>query len=561
MERNPKEIACNDYDLIVVGGGINGAAIAWEAVLRGLRVALFERSDFGWATSSNSAKIGHCGMRYLQHGDIKRLRESMRERNTLVQNAPHLVDSQPFIMPVHGHGVKGRETVGFYLRVYDWLSTAKKSFPDPGRRIADSGMLASPEVERIMPGVARNKLTGAGIWQEGQMHNTERLLMAYLRAAEAQGLKLANYASVDRLLQKDGNIVGVSVTDLTTGDCFEVSSSVVVNAAGPWVLKTLTSSELDASDYGIYASKAFSLLTRSFTDDTAFTFPIKPMYSDKKALIDKGSSMQFAIPWRDSTMVASLHLACTTEEPESIIVTEDEIDIYLEMINDGYPAAALTRNDIRNVLWGIIPAEEKGSAAPLKHYKIIDHSVEDSIRGLLTVVGVKYTTSRDIAEKTLDLAAGQFNSPVGKSRSSSTPLWGGDIDRIDTFMVDTVSKYKDRLPEPVTRRMARAYGTGISEVVALIEDAPELAEFVVDTDITRAEVLYAVRVEMAKSLADVVLRRTEMGSLDRPSDAALYDTANVIAQELGWDQSAIDAGVEEVKRFFNERPARLGVAA
>ena len=561
MHRHLEDIARTPHDLVVIGGGINGAAVAWEAVLRGLRVALLERADFGWATSSNSAKIGHCGMRYLQHGDVKRLRESTRERNNLVRNAPHLVDSQPFLMPVYGHGVKGRETVGAYLRLYDLLSRSKGAFEDPGRRIERSRMIGPDEVEAMMPGVPKEGLTGAGLWQEGQMHNTERLLLAYLRAAEARGLKLANYASVDRIRQRDGNVVGVSVRDVRGGQSVEVDAAVVVNASGPWALGTLTDGQLAASDYGIFASKAFSLLTRSFTTDTAFTFPIRQMYTDKKALVDKGASMQFAIPWRDSTMIASRHLGVSSEEPESIVVTDREIEEYLELVNEGYPAASLTREDIRNVPWGIIPAEERGSAAPLKHYKIIDHSAEDSIGGLLTVVGVKYTTSRDIGEKTVDLAARQLARPVGRSVSATTPLWGGDIERIDDFHADAVARHAERFPEGVVRRLARAYGTGIEEIVALVDEDPELARCIEGTETTRAEVVHAVRREMALTLADVVLRRTDMASLERPGEAALRETAALVAAELGWDEATAEANARAVAAFFDERPARLGVAA
>ncbi|MEO0344792.1 MAG: glycerol-3-phosphate dehydrogenase/oxidase [Pseudomonadota bacterium] len=561
MQRSLESMAGGVYDIAVIGGGINGAAIAWDATLRGLRVALFEREDFGWATSSNSAKIGHCGMRYLQHADLKRLRESMRERNYLVQNAPHLVDSQPFIMPVYGHGVKGKEIFGLYLRIYDWLSTAKKRFADPARRIANSGMIRPDEVRAIMPGVDANRLTGAGIWQEGQMHNTERLLLAYLRAGVERGLDIANYAEVTKVRHSDGKATGLSVRDRVTGTSFDVDAPVVINASGPWALETLNESGLTAADYGIYASKAFSLLTKQFTDGVAFTFPIKPMYSDKKAIVDKGSSMQFAIPWRDSTMIASLHLASGTEKPEDIVITDDEIDAYIEMINEGYPQAELKREDVRNVLWGIIPAEEQGSAAPLKHYKIVDHGAHNDLAGLVTVVGVKYTTARDVAQKSVDLVGKYMNKSVGVSRSSSTPLWGGDIDRLDEFVANAVQKNSDHLPESIVTRLCRSYGTGLTEITALIQSQPDLATCITGTEITRAEIVYAIRDEMARTLADVVLRRTDMGSLEHPGGQALRDTAALMADYLDWDNDTIDEMVSEVEVFFEQRPARLGLAA
>lgn len=559
MNRRFDQLAGREFDLVIIGGGINGAAIAWDAVLRGLSVVLLERADFGWATSSNSAKIAHSGMRYLQHADFKRMRESVRERNRLVANAPHLVDSMPFLMPVYGHGVKGRETVSIYLKLFDWLSLDRKQFDDPDRRIPDSEIGPPRRAIELMPGIAEQGLSAAALWQEGQMHNTERLLWAYVRAAAERGAEAVNYAEVTRIHFDGARTSHVSVVDRLTGRSIDIPAGHVVNATGPWALESLTAAGLGKSDYGIYLSKAFSLLTRRFTDGTAFTFPIEPMYRDKQALVDKGSSMQFAIPWRDSTMVASLHLACE-DDPASVTITDAEIDTYIERINAGYPPARLSRADVRHILWGIIPAEDKDSAAPLKHYRIIDHRALDGVEGLTTVVGVKYTTSRDVAENTVDAVVRQLGKGARRSSSAGTPLWGGDIERIGDFAREKHAQHAARYGAEVVRRLVRNYGSGIDEVIALADAEAPLRTTLPGTRVLRAEVAFAVRHELALTLADVVLRRTDLGSLERPSDEAIAECADLMATELGWSSEVRAEMIRQLDEFYERRAERLGLA-
>ena len=561
MKRDIDTWANQSFDIVIIGGGINGSAVAWEAALRGYSVALVERGDFGWATSSNSAKIAHCGMRYLQHADLNRMKTSIRERINLVQNAPQLVDSLPFIMPVYGHGIKGKEAVATYLKVYDLLSRQKAQLSDPDRRVKNSGMLPPDDVLAIMPGISMEGLTGAGIWQEGQMHNTERLLLAYLKSANSQGAKIANYADVTEITHENNRVTGVKIDDLHGGNSITVRAELVINATGPWAVHSLLSEELrHSSTYGIHASKAFSLLTKSFTNSVAFTFPIKPMYADKKALIDKGCSMQFAIPWRDSTMVASLHLACETDNPDNISITAEEISMYIELINEGYPKANLSHADIKNILWGIIPAEEKGSAAPLKHHKIIDHQKTDDLSGLLTIVGVKYTTARDVAEETIAIAEKSLELRKTASTSAERPLFGGDIARISEFQNEALIEYSPKVQNETVIRLTRTYGTEISAIMKLVEEHHELGEQIADTGILRAEVIYAMRYESALTLADVILRRTQMGSLERPSDIALEDTASLMANELHWSDAVKEKMISNIQDFYSERYRFLGLA-
>lgn len=543
MKREIRTLADGACDILIIGGGINGAACALDASLRGLKVALLERDDFGAATSANSAKIAHSGIRYLQHADFPRMRESIRERNLLIQNAPYLVRSQPVLFPTYGHGLKGKEVMSAYVRIYDLLSPERRRFKDPARRIPNATMLPKEKVLEIAPGLNPRNLTGAAVWQEGQIHNTERLVMAMLRTAERAGARIANYAEVTKLLVEDGAVTGVEAVDRQSGDRFAVRARLIINASGPWINRTLRLSGALDKSY-VAGSKAFSLLTRSLSDTHVLSFSTRAMYEDKKALVDKGASIQFAIPWRGHSLIGSLHLPAG-DDPEKVGISEEEIESYLAMINEGYPAAKLRRSDVKRVLWGMIPGEQSGSAAPEKHFRIIDHEQEDALEGLVSVAGVKLTTSRDVAERTIDLACRKLGRPAAPSRARATPLWGGDIEFIEDFRREAMTALSF-LPESQARRLLDSYGTEHDAILRLAEGRPELLAPLPGSDVIRAEVVHAVEEEMALSLADVVLRRTDLGSLEYPGREALEACASLMAERLNWDEGRIAREIDEV---------------
>ena len=549
MKRNIQDLINNDYDLAIIGGGIYGAACAWDASLRGLKVALLERDDFGWSTSSNSAKIAHSGLRYLQHVDFKRMRESIRERNLILQRAPHLINSQPYLLPIYGHGIKGRETMSIYIRVYDLFSPDRHWFKDAARRIPDSYMISKEEVLRIAPDLNSKNLTGGAVWYEGQMHNTERLLLAYMRSAAERNASLANYAEVVGFLKSGDAVTGVQVKDRITNETFSVRAKAVINASGPWIADTLNLSGKPFAKPHVHASKAFSLLTRSLCDDYALTFPIKPMYEDRQAIIDKKSSLSFAIPWRGYSLIGSLHLPCD-DDPAKVTITEDEIQTYIDLINEGYPAAKLSREDVRHVLWGIVPADAPNSAAPLKHYQILDHAKEDQLNGLISVVGVKYTTARDVAEKVIDLAFKKLGKTAVPCTTQNVPLWGGDIDYLDDFKQQAIESESQRLSTDIILHLINTYGSNYSRVLSYLEENPAWAAVIPDSNILQVEVIHAVRDEMAHKLVDVVLRRTDLASLEYPGEEALRACANLMAQELGWSDSRIEAEMQDVEKAY-----------
>jgi len=549
MKRNFSQFCDQDYDILIIGGGIYGIACAREAAFRGLKVGLVEKNDFGGQTSANSAKIAHSGMRYLQHLDIIRMRESIRERNNMHQLAPHLVESQPFLMPVYGHGIKGKETFSIYMKIYDWLSPERKRFKDPYRKVPDSRFITKEEVISIFPDVEQKGLTGAIIWYEGQMQNTERLSFAMLASAEKAGAIFLNHAEVTGFVVENNAIKSVTIKDSVKGLSRIVSCPFVINASGPWSKNIFKLIDHPIRDHGIYASKAFSLLTRSVSDKYAITFPIRSMYLDKKAVVDKKSSLQFAIPWRGKSMFASLHLACE-DDLEKVTITKEEINLYIQRINEGYPNINLSENDIDHILWGIIPAESKGSAAPLKHYKIIDHQNKDGLRGFITVLGVKYTTARDVAVKAIDAIGKYFSDIKPKSNTDKIAFGGGDMDYFEDFLLNAKDKYKDKFSSSIIDKLIKTYGTDFEAVLSLVMEEPLLGEVISGTNILKAQIIYAMREEMAIHLGDVMMRRTDMGSLEYPGKEIVQSVVNIMSIELGWNQDMMQQEIKMLKKNY-----------
>jgi glycerol-3-phosphate dehydrogenase len=551
MERDLRKLSDQSFDVAVVGGGIYGVSIARDAALRGLAVALVEKEDFGGATSANSHKIVHGGLRYLQHADLRRVRESIRERSALLRIAPHLVRPQAFLMPTYGHGLRGREALFIALRLNDLLSADRNRALQPARRIPDARMVSRGECLQLAPGIREQGLTGGALWYDGLMLNSERLLFAILAAAIDAGAEAANYAEATEVLNRSGRVEGIRVRDAFAGSTFEIRARAVVNAAGPWSIGGFGCLSSPPRATTIRLAKAMNLVTRSILGDRAIG--VARHFRDESGMLRSDRRLFFLVPWRNRTLIGTTYLTYDGT-PDDFAITETEIERFLDEINTSYPPAKLSRADVRLVHGGLVPVagsrETAGDVELATRYQIRDHAGE-GLEGMITVTGVKYTTARGVAEAVVDRLASRLGTQATRSRSAELPVWGGDIEHVDESVArETEATHAGAMAQTIQRLVA-SYGSRYRDVIAQVGgDARRLSPIAEDTDVTGAELTFAVRREMAAKLGDVVFRRTDLGSAGHPGEGALHAAAELVAKELGWDEARVASELAEVRRRF-----------
>ena len=553
MKRRLNEAANDQYNLVIVGGGIYGAAIAWDAVSRGLRVCLLEKSDFSSATSANSLKIIHGGLRYLQHADFRRMRESIREQRILMRIAPHLVHALPVLIPTYGHGLRGKKILSAAISLTRLVGFDHARRYDPDGVLPPGRVLSRQEVLDLLPGLDPSGLTGGVIFYDAQVYNSERLLLSFLRSAALAGADLVNYAEVTGFLEKPGAIVGVKVRDALTGEAFEVRGETILLACGPWidrVTRLLRKNQLKPSS-GF--AKAVNLVTRKIFDTYAVGIPARDSCHDSHGITTKRNRLLFIAPWRDRSLIGTTYNRCDND-PDCLTIAGADIENFLGQINLACPSANLKRNEITFVHSGLVPVSSAGPEnAPLtlsKHYRIRDHG-DEGVKGLISVVGVKYTTARDVAEKAVDQVFRSCGRKPPKSCSSSMPLHGGQIQRFETFLKDQIAARAHGLNSDAVRRLVYNHGSAYPEVLQFLPPRDQTSPPAIDSALLKAEVLHGVRMEMAQKLSDVIFRRTEHGSIGHPGKNVLQVCADVMSEELGWNEHRIRRELQEVENVFS----------
>ena len=550
MQRDLAELSKNVYELLVIGGGIYGACIAWEASLRGLSVALLEKGDFGEATSANSLKTIHGGLRYLQHADLKRMRESIYERTTLMRISPHLIHPLPVLLPTYGRGIKGKEVLSVALFLNDLISCDRNWIKDPQKHIPNGRIFSKQECQSLLPGISSQGLTGGALFYDAQVYNSERLTISFLRKAQQTGAAVANYVEVIGFMQSGNCVTGVRVRDSLTGDRFDIQAKTVVNTSGPWVNRVLGLVKGSKTRCQVSLAKAMNLvIRRPLFKNYAVGISSQKSYSDPDAVINKGSRLLFVAPWRGKSMIGT-NYSVYDGDPDDFQVTENDIQAFLNEINQAYPPASLKMEDVDFVHGGLLPRSgiEPKTGEPLlsKHYQLHDHS-QEGLLGLISVVGVKYTTARDVAQKVIDRVFKSWGKKPPKSLSATTPVYGGEIEKFETFLDEAIANAPYGLDEEIMRRLVYNYGSAYPEVLKYLESNLDRDQkFLDNLDVIKAEVIHGVREEMAQKLTDVVFRRTELGSAGYPGNKALNVCAQTMAAELGWSLSQIQQELQEV---------------
>ncbi|MEX0825025.1 MAG: glycerol-3-phosphate dehydrogenase/oxidase [Pirellulaceae bacterium] len=494
------------WDLIVIGGGATGVGVALDAASRGLDVLLLEKSDFGKGTSSRSTKLVHGGVRYLRQGNITLVRDALRERTLLRQNAPHLVHDMPFLIPCENRWQ--RFFYGFGLKVYDRLATRNHFSASYG--------VSAGEATELVPALRQNRLRGGVIYHDGQFDDT-RLLINMGRTAHDRGACLLNYMAVTDLTKGgDGTVAGVAVTDQESGETFQVPSRSVVNATGPFCDAIRKLDDADAAEM-LSASQGVHLVLprRLFPGDVAV---IVPKTSDGRIL--------FIIPWHDHVIIGTTDTPITEVSLEPIARAE-EIRFLLETAGR-YLSQTPTSDDVLSVFTGIRPLvknDRSHRTASLSR----DHVIRVSTSGLITITGGKWTTVRKMAEDCVDRVLVETGIEAQPCSTESIKLHGFT-------------------EQPAADAQRSFYGSDLPAIEQLELESPWFAASLHETlSIRRSEVVWAVRHEMARTVEDVLARRTRALFLNaRAAMEMAPEVARLMAEELDKDDAWRD---EQIANF------------
>jgi glycerol-3-phosphate dehydrogenase len=518
------------FDLIVIGAGINGAGIARDATLRGLSVLLVDKRDIGSGTTSRSTRLVHGGLRYLEHLEVPLVRESLRERERLLHIAPHLVHPLSFLLPIYEGQRRGPALIRMGMMAYDALSLDKS--------LERHRMLSTAEALAREPGLRREGLRGAAAYYDAQAEYPERLALENALDARRLGAVVLPYMRVLELERATGThpprVTGVTLRDELHGDEHRARGALVVNASGPWVDAVL--GELGETDPGrplIGGTKGSHLVVEAFPGA-----PREAVYSE--ALED--ARPYFIVPWSGRYLIGTTDTRYDGDL-DDVVATDDEVAYLIAETNRLIPDADLTPDQVLYTYAGVRPLPAGGGrdgddeGAITRSHVIHDHGAgSDGVEGLLSIVGGKITTYRQLAEETVDAVVKKLDRRTPKCRTHEIPLPGGTAYPFTGFRERF--RASSGLPVETADRLLRIYGTRSAEVLDLAAVAPALREpFDPDSGALGAEVLFALSTELAETLADVVQRRTLVGYGREVGLDAIDAAAEIAVRHAGWSDA------------------------
>jgi glycerol-3-phosphate dehydrogenase len=541
MTRDTAALSARTFDVLVVGGGIYGLTIACDAAQRGLSVALIERDDFGSGSSFNHARTIHGGLRYLQHLDLARSRESIRERRTLARIAPHAVSAVPFVLPLFHSVLKGPFAMRAGLLVDRVVGRDRNEGVEPSRRLPPGRVLSRGEAIERFPQLPQRDLVGAAIWYDYVTLEADRLTFSWALAASAAGAVLANYVDAAALLVDGRRVVGVKAVDRTTERETAISARLTVNATGSSVDHLLAPPGFKS---GLRFLKAMNLVTTRAAGDSAIG-----------ARSPSGRHF-FLVPYRGRALFGTWESARQVS-PNDTAVHEADVEAFIAELNQSYPTLELVKSDVSMVHRGVVPAAvaQDGSVALAGRDLIRDHAAARpaSLRvdGLISVVGTKYTTARAIAERVVDRALQRLRHGPEPCKTASTPLPGGALPDISAAAAEARRDFETRLPGKTISHVVAGYGSLYREVLELALQREEWCRPVTaQSPVIVGQLVWAARREMVVTLGDAVMRRTPLGAMEFPGDAAVEWAAAIVGGELGWSDERRRAEIQAIGRGY-----------
>lgn len=485
-------MAERELDLLVIGGGITGAGIALDASARGLDVGLIEKSDFGSGTSSRSTKLIHGGLRYLKQGDVKLVQEVGRERSILYKNAPHLVIPAPMLLPVYKGGTYGYLASSIGLYIYDWLAgVARKE-----RR----KMLGRKQVSEQEPLLKQDGLKGGGLYFEYRTDDA-RLTIDIMKTAYAQGANIVNYTEATEFIYRDGKAVGIRARDRIHGQKIDIYAKHIVNAAGPWV------DQIRQIDRSLKGKRLF------LTKGVHLVIDYKKLPVKQAAYFDTPDGrMVFVIPRGKSTYIGTTDTAYA-QSIDSPRTTQEDRDYILRAVNAMFPSVKLGTDDIRSHWAGLRPLIYEEGKGPSELSRKDEIFVSES--GLITIAGGKLTGFRKMAEKVVDLVAGQIAQATGKSfpacSTDSITISGGETGSQSSYTQWKQEMIRlgqaEGINPAVMQEWIDTFGSNAMRILEHLKASRNLS-LSPDQQLVHAQLMYCIEEEMTVTAADFLRLHT-----------------------------------------------------
>lgn len=528
--------AGTDYDVVVVGGGINGAGIARDAALRGMRVLLLEKNDFGSGTSSWSSRLIHGGLRYLEYAEIPLVFESLHERRRLRQLAPHLVKRLRLTIPIYEQSRRSKLIIRLGMIAYDLLSI--------GKDISNHRMLSRNELIEAESGIKQEGLLGAAQYYDAQVTFAERLVLENIIGAHEAGAEIRNYCPAIGIHISQHKVQSLQFLEQGSDRETEITTGLVINAAGPWVDRVLATVNREIPRF-MGGTKGSHIVVGRFAGAPKSAFYVEAAADGRPF---------FIIPWNDQYLIGTTDIRYHGD-PAEVVASEEEIQYLLDETNRVFPGAELTVEHIHYAYAGVrpLPHRDKGPESAITRKHIIKKHRRVA-KGLISIIGGKLTTYRNLAEQTVDLAARWLKKDAEDCVTRSLRLPGAiGIEKARDMLHEL--KY---LSDGGVKRLLRIYGGRASQIVQLAADASHLAYTLDDEEsVIAAEVVFALRHEFATNLVDIVHRRLMIGLSADQGMAISEEIAAIAARELNWNNSDKEQQLAELRQYN----ARLKIAS
>jgi glycerol-3-phosphate dehydrogenase len=529
------------FDLVVIGGGITGATVAYEAASRGLSVALLEKSDFGSATSAATSKMIHGGLRYLSTFEFGLVRESLKERRILTNIAPNFIQPTSFLYTVYKNDKLPNFMMKIAMLFYEVFSFDKNRLWDKSKQMPSHKSVSAKQVLKLFPNALKEGLKGGQMYYDCASHSPERLTLTFVKSAYTYGASVANYTKVlDFITDQDGDIKtvkGVRVLDELSGVEYTIHSNLVINCSGPWADLLLEKVKKNGIVQELRRSEGIHVITKKLVD--------KGVFLGSTAL----GKHFFLSPYRNHTIIGTTDKEFIGK-PDDYKVTKEAITELLDDVNHSFGSSEKIKyEDIVYTYGGLRPLVEDQTEDVYnssRKYEITGEK-KNGIKGLITVEGGKFTTSRMLAEKAIDKAIKILSLPKKKSISETTHLSGSQIDNFKEFVEKKQKQYPEYLPAQI-EYLAKSYGTEIDELFSISKDHEKFKEILNEDGENLAQVQFAIRNEMAKTLSDIMLRRTGLALLGNPGKETINKIAKLAATELGWDDEKLANEIAEMEK-------------